>query len=218
MAPGPLYQLGAIGAVIPGASVVEGGAIPYKPEALARKKELFEKRLMADPFKRDQGDPEMKCYMTGIPRSNYMGHPMQIVQTPRYILMAYQYANSNRRIRMKERPEAPADSWMGWSNGRWEGDTLVVETDSFYTEVWLDRAGNFASKGLKVTERYTPIDATHLDYEATLVDPAVYTRPWKIRMPLYRRIEKNAQLLEFRCVELTEEAIYGAISKKPPAN
>ena len=220
MAPGPLWQLGAMGAVIPGTSVVEGGTIPYLPGALARKKELFEKRIMVDPFKRDQADPEVKCYMTGVPRSTYMPHPLQIVQTPRYMLIAYQYANANRIIHMRsaEQSEAPVDTWMGWSNGRWEGETLVVDTDSFFAEVWLDRAGNYASKNLKVTERFTPIDATHLDYEATLTDPSVYSRPWKIRMPLYKRIEKNAQRREFRCVELSEEAIYGALTKKRSTN
>jgi hypothetical protein len=218
MAPGPMWQLGALGAVIPGTSVVEGGTIPYLPAAVARKKELFEKRIVADPFKRDQADPEVKCYMAGVPRSTYMPHPLQIVQTPRYVLIAYQYANSNRIVRMKEHSEAPVDSWMGWSNGRWEGETLVIDTEGFYAEAWLDRAGNYASKNLKVTERITPIDATHLEYEATLTDPTVYSRPWKIRMPLYKRIEKNAQLLEFRCVELSEEAIYGALTKKSSTN
>lgn len=218
MAPGPMWQLGALGAVIPGTSVVEGGTIPYLPAARARKKDLFEKRIAADPFKRDQADPEVKCYMTGVPRSTYMPQPLQIVQTPRYVLIAYQYANANRIVRMKEHSEAPVDSWMGWSNGRWEGETLVIDTEGFYAESWLDRAGNFASKNLKVTERITPIDATHLDYEATLTDPTVYSRPWKIRMPLYKRIEKDAQLLEFRCVELSEEAIYGALTKKPSTN
>ena len=218
MAPGPMWQMGAIGAVIPGTSVVEGGTIPYLPSALARKKELFEKRIVADPFKRDQADPELKCYMTGVPRSTYMPHPLQIVQTPRYVLIAYQYSNSNRTIPMKERSEAPVDTWMGWSNGRWEGESLVIDTEGFFQEVWLDRAGNYASKNLKVTERFTSIDATHLDYEATLTDPSVYSRPWKIRMPLYRRIEKDAQLLEFRCVELSEEAIYGTLTRKPSTN
>lgn len=215
MAPGPMWQLGAIGAVIPGTSVVEGGTIPYTLAALARRKDNFEKRLLADPFKRGQADPELKCYMAGVPRSTYMSHPLQIVQTPRYVMVAYQYANENRIVRMQEKTEPPVDSWMGWSNGRWEGETLVVETTGFYNDPWLDRAGNFASKNLKVTERYTRTSPDHLDYEATLEDPSVYTRPWKIQMPLYRRMEKRPQLLEFRCVELAEEALYGELTKKP---
>ena len=104
--------------------------------------------------------------------------------------------------------EAQIDSWMGWSNGRWEGDTLVVDVTGFNGHTWFDRAGNFHSDALHVVERWTPTDAGHLMYEATIEDPNVFTRPWKISFPIYRRLEPNAQLLEFNCVPFVEEMMY----------
>ena len=113
-------------------------------------------------------------------------------------------------------PEMPVDTWMGYSTGRWEGDTLVVETKGFNGNTWFDRAGNFHSDRLQVTERFTPAGPNVLTYEATMTDPTVFTRPWKISMPLYRRLEKNAQLLEYNCVALTEEMRYGPLLKGAP--
>jgi hypothetical protein len=100
---------------------------------------------------------------------------------------------------------------MGWSIGRWEGDTLVVEVTNQLDRTWFDRAGNFHSDALRVVERYTPMTPYHLMYEATIEDTKVFTRPWKISMPLYRRMDKNAQLLEFKCVEFAEEFVYGRL-------
>jgi hypothetical protein len=213
--PGPFWQLGAIGGVPPGHGVVDGGRIPYQEWALDRKKFNFRNRLIADVDHKSMGDPELKCYLPGIPRANYMPYPFEIVETDRYILMAYTFANANRNILMKEHPGSPIDTWMGWSEGHWEGDTLVVEVTGFNDPVWLDRAGNFASGNLKVTERFTRITPYHLQYEATLDDPTVYTRPWKIRMPLYRNMDPSARLVEYRCVELSEEAIYGRLTMQP---
>ena len=215
MAPGAFWQLGALGGVPPGQGVVEGGSIPYQPWALERKKFNYRNRLIADVYKPEMGDPELKCYLPGVPRANYMPYPFQIIQTDRYVMTAYTFANANRIINMENHRESSVDTWMGWSNGRWEGDTLVVEVTGFNDPVWLDRAGNFASGGLKVTERYTRIGPNHLQYEATLEDPTVYTRPWKISMPLYRLVDPNAQVIEYRCVELTEEALYGRLTKQP---
>jgi hypothetical protein len=110
--------------------------------------------------------------------------------------------------------KAPAESWMGWSNGRWEGDTLVIDVTSQMENTWFDRAGNFHSDALHVVERYTPRSADTLMYEATIEDPKVFSRPWKISMPLYRRVEKDAKLLEYRCVEFAEELLYGPLRKK----
>ena len=109
--------------------------------------------------------------------------------------------------------EAPIDAWMGWSRGRWEGDTLVVDVTGFNDASWFDRAGNFHSEALHVVERYTRTGPDHLSYEATIEDPKVFTRPWKIRMPLYRRAEANAQLFEYKCVEFVEELMYGHLRK-----
>jgi hypothetical protein len=206
-APGPFFQLGAVGAIPGGAGVVEGGAIPYKPEALAKKKQNSVNRLTLDP--------EVKCYMPGIPRATYMPFPFQIVQTQAMILMAYEFASSDRVINMGKPVEAAVDTWMGTANGRWEGETLVVDNTGFNDGTWFDRAGNFHSDQLRVTERFTLLDADHIQYEATIEDPQTFTRPWKISMPLYRRIEKNAQLTDFKCVEYAEELLYGNLRKQP---
>jgi hypothetical protein len=204
--PGPV-ALGAVGAVPAGLGVVEGNEIPYLPAAAAKKKENFENRLTADP--------EIKCYLPGVPRAAYMPYPFQIVQTPKYVLMAYEYAGATRTIYMDKAPPSPADSWMGHSVAHWEGDTLVVDVTSLNDQTWFDRAGNFHSDALHVVERYTPLSADALTYEATIEDPNVFSRPWKISMPLYRRLEKNVQLLEFKCVEFVEELMYGHLRKQP---
>jgi hypothetical protein len=205
-----LYQLGAIGAVPGGRGVVVGDVIPYQDWAAERKQQNFANRLTEDP--------EIKCYMPGVPRATYLPLPFQIVQTHRDILMAYEFANADRKINMGEPTEFPYGTWMGWSNGHWEGDTLVVEVTGLNGLSWLDRAGNFVSENAHVVERYMPIDAHHIRYEATIDDPTVFTRPWTIRLPLYRRIEENAQLVEFRCVEFAEELLYGQFRKKQPGD
>jgi hypothetical protein len=211
--PSPAPQLlGALFAQPAGAGVVEGGPLPYRPEALAKKKENFERRLTRPTsleLNETTGDPEAKCYMPGVPRATYMPFPFQIVQTPQQILIAYQFANATRQIHIGREPEAPAESWMGWSIGRWEGESLVVDVTSQIDRTWLDRAGNFHSDALHVVERYTPTSRDHLLYEATIDDPKVFTRPWKMSMPLYRRVEQNALLIDFKCVEYAQDFMYG---------
>jgi hypothetical protein len=211
-------MLGAFGAIPPGLSVVEGNQIPYQTWAAAKKKENFSKRLapesFADVHTRTGGDPEARCYLPGVPRATYMPFPFQIVQSTDQILIAYEYAMAGRTIYMNSKEESPIPSWMGWSRGRWDGDTLVVDVTDFNENTWFDRAGNFHSDALHVVERYTPISPYHLQYEATIEDPKVFTRPWKIAMPLYRRIEKNAQLLEFKCVEFAEPLMYHTLVRQ----
>jgi hypothetical protein len=136
-----------------------------------------------------------------------MPYPFQIVQTSKDILIAYEYAGAVRTIEMTKVPANPADSWMGHSAGHWEGDTLVVDVTGQNDQTWFDRAGDFHSDALHVVERYTPMSPDALMYEATIEDPKVYSRPWKISMPLYRRLEKNAQITEFKCVEFVEELL-----------
>jgi hypothetical protein len=205
-------QLGAIGAIPPGLGVVEGEEIPYLPEARAKRQENFEKRWTLDP--------EVKCYLPGVPRATYMPYPFQIVQSKKYTLISYEYASAVRTINMENHKKAPIDSWMGWSNGRWERgaqgetETLVVDVTGFNEDTWFDRAGNYHSDALHVVERYTPRSADTLSYEATVEDPKVFSRPWKIRMILYRHAEPGAQLLEFKCVEFVEELMYGPLRKK----
>ena len=195
-------ELGAIGAVPPGQGVVVGNEIPYQPWALEQKQRNSENRYT--------DDPEIKCYLPGVPRATYLPYPFQILQGTDKIMIVYGFAEANRTIHMDmENPEpAPIDSWMGRSHGRWDGDTLVVEAAGFNGLAWFDRAGNFASDGLRVTERYTPVTPDALMYEATIEDPNVFTRPWTMRMPLYRRLEDNVQVLEFKCVEFSESLLY----------
>jgi len=206
-ATGPAPLLGAVFAKPPGLGVVEGEEIPYLPAAAAKKKENQANWLMLDP--------EVKCYLPGVPRATYLPYPFQIVQSQNMILISYEYAGAVRVINMEAPTKAPADSWMGWSNGRWDGDTLVVDVTSQNEETWFDRAGNFHSDALHVVERYTPRSADTLNYEATIEDPKIFSRPWKISMPLYRRAEKNARILEYRCAEFAEELLYGHLRKKP---
>jgi len=202
---GHFYQLGAMGAVPPGQSVVVGGEIPYLPEARAVKDANYADRLALDPV--------VKCYMPGVPRATYMPFPFQIVQGTREILIAYEFATANRVVFIDGTGLSPVDSWMGWSNSRWAGDTLVVEVTGMNGQSWLDHAGNHLSNQAVVTERYTPLGPNHMQYEATIEDPATFSEPWTIRMPLYRRVEENAQTLEFKCVEFAEELLYGDVSR-----
>ena len=202
-----VLALGAEGAEPGGLSVVEGGPIPYLPAALAKKKENFEKRLTADP--------EIKCYLPGVPRATYMPYPFQIFQSPKAIAIAYEYDGAFRNIYLKDPGPAPIDSWMGQSYGRWEGDTLVVDVTGMDARTWIDRAGDYHTDDLHVVERYTLHSPEVLWYEATIEDKNVYSRPWTISMPLYRHVEKNAQLLDFKCVEFVEDLMYGQFSKKP---
>jgi hypothetical protein len=194
------WQLGALFTIPAGKSVVVGGKIPYLPAALQERE-----RLRAEWPK---SDPETFCYLPGVPRATYMPYPFQIFQGDRDILMAYSYATANRTIHMKDHKEPPVDSWMGRSNGHWEGDALVVITTGFNPRAQLDRAGNHFSEKLKVTERFTLESANVIRYEATLEDPQTYSAPWTIRMPLYKHVEENAELLEHKCVPFVEELQY----------
>ena len=188
------WQLGAIAAIPAGQSVVQGGTIPYKPEALAQREE----NRKGWP----KTDPEAKCYMPGIPRATYMPYPFQIVQGDGDILFVYEFASANRVVHMAKHEESPVDSWMGWSNGHWEGDTLVIEVTGFNDGTWFDRAGNYHGTSLKVTERYTLKDKDHIQYEATIEDPETFSKPWKISMPLYRmhRAERTVARVQVRRV------------------
>ena len=215
MRPGPIVPvpakevlaLGAIGSVPAGLGVVEGGEIPYTPEALAKRKENQENWLARDP--------EARCYLPGVPRATYMPYPFQILQSEKALFFAYEYAGAVRDVFLKDPGPAPVDSWMGQSVARWEGDTLVIDVTGQNDQTWFDRAGNHHSERLRVVERYTMTSPDHIQYEATLEDPGVFTRPWKIGMPLYRHVNKDARLLQFKCVEFVEELMYGHLRKTP---
>ena len=203
-----VLALGAVGSVPPGVGVVEGGGeLPYKPEALAQKKKNQQDWLNLDP--------EIKCYLPGVPRATYMPYPFQILESNSALTFVYEYAGAVRNIYLKDPGKAPIDSWMGQSAGHWEGDTLVVDVTGLNDQTWFDRAGDFHSDKLHVVERYTRTSPEVISYEATIEDPQVFTRPWKMSMPLYKRLEKNAQLLDFKCVEFVEELLYGKYRKHP---
>lgn len=204
-----LRVLGAVGGVPAGDSVVVGGTIPYQEWALAQREENATQWL--------ERDPEINCFMPGVPRATYMPYPFQILQGTEQILIAYEFAETTRTIHMTEVGDSPSRTWMGWSRGRWDGDTLVVDVTRFNDRTWFDRAGNFHSDALHVVERYTPLSPYHLMYEATIEDSNVFTRPWTISMPLYRHIEEDKRLLEYRCTEFVEQLMYGEVGAVDPA-
>jgi hypothetical protein len=189
-----------------GIGVVEGGEIPYLPAAKAKKDENYKNRQKIDP--------EVRCYLPGVPRATYMPFPFQIFQSGKYMAIAYEYDGAFRNIYLKDPGPAPIDTWMGQSYGKWEGDTLVVDVTGMDKRTWFDRAGDYHSDELHVVERYTMTSPEIIQYEATITDPTVYSRPWKISMPIYKHVEKGAQLLEFKCVEFVEDLMYGQFEKK----
>ena len=203
----PSLPFGAAGGVQASLGVVEGdGQIPYTPEAAAQKRENGENWL--------DRDPELDCFLPGVPRAMYMPYPFQITQSTNKVYMTFTFSNAARVIHLDEVDGPPDYKWMGHSVGRWEGDTLVVDVTDFNDKTWFDRAGNFHSEQLHVVERFTPITPDAIDYEVTIEDPQVFTRPWTISMPLYRRLESNMQLLEYRCQEFVEELQFGHLRKE----
>ena len=201
----PVLALGSLGWIPGGLGVVEGDEIPYQPWAAARKKENEAHWI--------DRDPELKCYQPGIPRGMYMPHPFQIIQSNSKIQMTFEFANTQRTIHLTKMEPYPNVLWMGYSVGHWEGDTLVVDVTDFTDATWFDRSGDFHSDALHVIERYSLAGKDVIHYEATIEDPQVFTRSWKINMPLYRRLEPNAQLTDFKCVEMVEETMYGHLRK-----
>jgi len=181
-----------------GKGVVEGGEIPYQPWALEKKAENFAKRATADPL--------AKCFMPGVPRIMYLDFPFQIFQTREHIAITFEWSQVYRLIYTNgSKPREGFDFWMGDSRGRWEGDTLVVDVTNNNDQTWFDMAGNFHSEALRLTERYTLRDADTIAYEVAIQDPKVFTRPWKISMPLYRQKDMN-RILEYQCQAEAEEA------------
>ena len=204
----PVLALGAAGGVPGSIGIVQGdGSIPYTPEALEIKQENAKNWV--------DRDPELKCYLPGIPRAMYMSFPFEITQSTNKIHLAYEFANAARTIHLDEVETPPTDLWMGHSVGHWEDDTLVVNVTQFNGKTWLDRAGNFHSEALELVERFTPITPNIIQYDVTLTDPNVFTEPWQISMPLYRRMEPNIQLMDYRCTEFVEEFLYGHVRREP---
>ena len=204
-----VVALGAIGAVPAGIGIVQnaGGKIPYTPEALATRDENRARAV--------ELDPEVKCYLPGIPRANYMDKPFQIFHSDKAVFFAYEYAGAVRNVFLTDPGEAPVDSWMGQSYGKWDGDTFVIEVTGLLRDTWLDRSGNLHGSTTKVTERWTPTSDYTLRYEATIEDEETYTKPWKIAFNLYKKVGEDAQLQQFKCVEFVEELMYGHLRKNP---
>ena len=202
-----VVALGAVGAVPSGRGIVVGGEIPYRSEGRARQKENQDNWLTRDP--------EVKCYLPGIPRATYLPFPFQIVQSDKAFFVAYEYAGAVRQVYLKDPGPPQTDTWMGQSVGRWDGDTFVVEVSGFNDATWFDRAGNHHSEDLRVVERFTMTDPDHIRYEATMTDPRTFTRPWTVRLVLYRHVEPDARLGQFKCVPFVEELLYGHLRKTP---
>ncbi|HEY5624684.1 MAG TPA: hypothetical protein VIV14_13060 [Gammaproteobacteria bacterium] len=202
-----VLALGAVGSVPAGLGIVEGGEIPYQDWARARRDENRANWL--------DRDPEVRCYLPGVPRANYMPFPFQIFHSASAVFFAYEFAGAVRNILLEDPGPAPVDSWMGQSYGRWDGDTFVVDVTGQNDRTWFDRAGNFHSAQMRVVERYTPTSFHTMQYEVTIEDPNVFTRPWNISTTLYRRVGRDAQLQQFKCVEFVEELIYGHLRKEP---
>jgi hypothetical protein len=203
----PLLRLGAVASVPGSMGIVEGGKIPYKPDALKKRDENREHWM--------ERDPEVKCFMPGVPRATYMPFPFEIVQNQTQFFISYEFANAYRDIYFKDPGPAETDAWMGQSVGKWEGDTLVVDVTGMNDQTWFDRSGTFHSNQLHVVERYTLMTPNHIRYEATIEDPEVFTQAWKISLPLYRRMEPDARLMDFKCVEFVEELMFGEYRRKP---
>ena len=185
-----------------GLGVIEGNEIPYQPWAAMQQQENYANRMTEDPVR--------KCYLPGVPRITYMPFPFRILQTPDHVVMTYEFAHVVRIIYTDGSPHPlPNDFWMGDSRGHWDGDTLVVDTTHFNGQTWFDAAGNFHSDALHVVERYTPTSSYHIDYEVSIEDPSVFTRPWKMHMPLYRRMEEGLQLLDYDCVDFILQSVTG---------
>ncbi|MEQ1948879.1 MAG: hypothetical protein ABL995_16935 [Bryobacteraceae bacterium] len=190
-----------------GRSVVEGDVIPYQPWAAAKKIENFKNRASADPVG--------KCYFPGVPRIMYMEHPFQIFQTGEHVAILFEWSHVYRLIYTNGKPPLHdgIESWMGDSRGHWEGDTLVVEVKGQNDKTWFDMAGNFHSGEMKVVERYTMQSADAMQYEATIEDSKVFTKPWKIRVPLRRQTGLD-RILEYQCQAEKEEA-NGEFEREP---
>ena len=186
---------------------MEGGEIPYLPQAVAVREENRQHYL--------ERDPAVKCFLPGVPRANLKPMPFQVIQSESHFLIAYEFAGAVRDVYLEDPGPPVLDAWMGQSVGRWEGDTFVIDVEGFNEMTWFDRAGNHHSDALRVTERYTMLTPYHIWYEATMEDPKTFSRPWTIRLPLYRHIDPNARLEQFKCIEFVEELMCGHLRRTP---
>ena len=183
------------------------GKIPYKPEMLARRQKNYEGTRTTDILV--HSDPLAKCYMPGVPRLTYLGWPFQIIQDKQDVNFTYEWSHKKRIVPIGDNSPLPDPEgglnlrWNGTARGRYEGNSLVVTLGNFNAYTWFDMAGNFHSDALTVVERYTPTGPDTLQYEATMTDPKVFTRPWTIRMVLQR--QKEVGLLDYECTAMLDD-------------
>ena len=202
-----VVALGAVGAAPATRGVVHGGALPYREAARQQRDENRRHWL--------ERDPEIKCYLPGIPRANYMGLPFQVFQSDGQFAFVYEYRGFVRNVLFDDPGMPPADSWMGQSVGHWEDDTLVIEVSGFNGRTWFDRAGNFHGPNMRVAESFRLIAPDVMHYEATIDDPETFTEPWTLSMNLYRLQGADAQLQQFNCIPFVEELMYGHLRREP---
>ena len=187
----------------PGVGIVEGGEIPYTPQALEKKLKNFAAR--------DSDDPRLKCWTLGTPRGIYYPEPFQIFQRPQDVTVYFEFGDSVRTIHT-DGTLHPVDTdqefWMGDSRGHWEGDTLVVDVRDFNDLTWLSRAGDFHDEALHIVERWKLLDANTIDYRAAIEDPNVFSHSWEIEVILYRHREQDFQLIENYCSTLDNDKYY----------
>jgi hypothetical protein len=179
-----------------------GGQVPYQPWAAAKQAERADKTL--DPPAIEFLDPNAQCFLRGVPRQMWM-MDYQFVQPPgsAFIFTLHEQNHAYRVIPMDGRPSLGSGirKWMGDSRGRWEGNTLVIETTNQNGREWLDNVGNFYSAQVRITERIAMVDHDTLLWEARIEDPTVYTQPWTMAFPLRRNKTAGFQLMEFACHE-----------------
>jgi hypothetical protein len=166
---------------------------PYQDWAAKKVVESFNKRAI--------DDPTALCLPPGVPRSVMLGlFPQKIVQTPKEIVVLYEYMHTFRMIPLNAKhPDDVLASYMGDSVGHWEGDTLVVDVIGFNDKTWLAGTGTFHSEALHITERYTRVDRDRINYEVTMDDPKVFTKPWTLTSSLMLR--EGTRVQEYVCVE-----------------
>jgi hypothetical protein len=178
------------------------GKVPYQPAALAKRNDRANQHT--DPTSLEYVDPNARCFLRGVPRQMWIMQ-FRIVQPPgaANVAMLFEQNHAYRIIPMDGRPHLGEDIrlWMQDSRGRWEGNTLVIDSTNGNGRTWLDNQGNFYSAGAHVVERITLVDHDTLHYEATIEDPAVFTKPWTLAYPVKRVKDKGFEIMEFACHE-----------------
>jgi hypothetical protein len=171
------------------------GKIPYQPWARRKQADLEENHMA------EQSDAH--CYVGGVPHIMFVPFGMRILQPPGYVVMTWEYMHAYRIVPLDARPHPDSNVklWQGDSRARWVGDTLVIDVRNQVGRTWLDQSANFHSDAIHVVERINALDSNNLQYEATIEDPKVYTRPWTIRFYYSRDLNPSVEQMEYACIE-----------------